>query len=146
MKIGEVLPFGFEDTSYQAAGGSKGIIKLVDSFYTYLDRMTEAKPLRDLYPEDLSESKDKLARFLSGWLGGPRVYQEKYGEINIPKAHSALGLTEQHKSIWLGCMNRAISDQPYSKKFATYLKEQFKIPADRIIAAGEMQSAAEETG
>ncbi|VUD53878.1 Group 2 truncated hemoglobin YjbI [Thalassocella blandensis] len=136
MKIGESLPFGFEDTSYQAAGGYQGVINLVECFYQYLDTLPEAKPLRELYPKDLTRSKDKLARFLSGWLGGPRVYQEKYGEINIPRAHQSMGLTEQHKMLWLACMNRAIADQPYSTKFATYLNAQFKIPADRILAAG----------
>ncbi len=137
MKIGESLPFGFEDTSYQAAGGMNGIFRLVNAFYRYMDTLPEAKKLRGMHAEDLTESREKLARFLSGWLGGPRLYAEKYGEINIPQAHKHLDITQSERDVWLMCMEKAIADQPYSKKFALYLLEQLTIPADRILQVRE---------
>ena len=36
--------------------------------------------------------RDKLSLFLSGWLNGPNTYGEKYGKIQIPKAHAHLAI------------------------------------------------------
>ena len=137
MKIEESLPFGFEDTSYQAAGGAEGVEALVTSFYHYMDTLPEAKRLRAMHSEDLTESIDKLTRFLSGWLGGPNTYREKYGSINIPKAHAHLDVTMEDRNAWLLCMKQAILQQPYSPKFSKYLLEQLHVPADRILQAAQ---------
>lgn len=137
MKAEEILPFGFEDTSYQAAGGREGITQLVEAFYHQVDTLPKARPLRALYPEDLSLPKQKLTFFLCGWLGGPKLYQQHFGSINIPQAHRAYPLTEQHAEQWLFCMRLAIATQPYSKKFSDYLNQQLSIPAQRIVAASE---------
>lgn len=131
--------FGFEDTSFQAAGGIKGIQKLVKAFYRHMDRLPEAKALRAMHAEDLTESEEKLGRFLCGWLGGPKLYQEKYGPINIPRAHAHLHITPETKEAWLLCMKKAVTQQPYSVKFANYLMQQFRIPADRILDATKTQ-------
>ncbi|MFT5082295.1 MAG: hemoglobin [Lentisphaeria bacterium] len=132
-KIGEVLPFGFEDTSFQAAGGLPGIIRLVDAFYEIMDTLPEVHALREIHPSDLKESKEKLARFLSGWFGGPKKYSEKYGTINIPQAHQHLPIGEAERDMWLLCMGKAIARQPYSDKYSNYLIEQLKVPANRIL-------------
>lgn len=137
MKIGESLPFGFEDTSYQAAGGPDGVADLVNSFYDIMDILPEAEHIRGLHPEDLSLSREKLIVFLSGWLGGPTKYAERFGPINIPKAHAHLNATDADKEAWLLCMQKAIAQQPYSKKFSKYLIEQLRVPAERIVLAGK---------
>lgn len=81
-------PYGVGDASYQAAGGIDGLRRLVDDFYQQMDSLPEAAALRRLHPEDLAPSRDKLACFLSGWLGGPRLFSEKYGAIAIPAFHA----------------------------------------------------------
>lgn len=141
MKVEEQLPYGFEDTSFQAAGGFDGIKALVKSFYHFMDNLPEAKIIRDMHPDDLSESTEKLSRFLCGWLGGPNKYREKYGPINIPNAHAYLNIKETERDAWLMCMEKAIATQPYSEKFAVYLFEQFKIPANRIVKASQVFNA-----
>lgn len=138
MKIEESLPFGFEDTSFQAAGGINGVQNLADTFYDYVDSLEEASPLRAMHTQSLDDSRDKLGRFLCGWLGGPPRYQDKYGSINIPMAHKNIGITVESAEMWLMCMDKAIDEQPYSSKFSTYLKTQFRIPVKRII---EIQNA-----
>ena len=75
--------YGVEDTSYQAAGGHDGIKKLVDCFYDYMDELEVAKEIRDMHPSNLKHSKERLTLFLSGWLGGPRLYQEKFGPFEF---------------------------------------------------------------
>lgn len=63
--------FGTGDASYQAAGGIDGLRRLVDDFYRLMDERPEAALIRRMHPQDLSMARDKLACFLSGWLGGP---------------------------------------------------------------------------
>lgn len=129
--------YGFSDTSFQAAGGIDGIRQLVDDFYLEMDALPEAVIIRKMHKIDLSESRDKLTLFLCGWMGGPGLYHEKYGSINIPRDHAHLPIGETERDAWLLCMERAIAKQNYSPEFSTYLLAQLKIPAERIFATSK---------
>ncbi|WP_342246531.1 group II truncated hemoglobin [Pseudomonas sp. OTU5201] len=128
-------PFGTGDASYQAAGGIDGLRRLVDDFYRLMDELPEAADLRRLHPESLELSRDKLACFLSGWLGGPKLFSEKYGSISIPSFHAQWPIDESLSAAWLGCMERAIALQPFSPAFADYLLAQLRVPAHRAVQA-----------
>ena len=132
-------PFGQGDASFQAAGGLEGIQRLVDDFYSYMDTLPEAAIVRAMHPQDLSETRDKLTRFLCSWLGGPRLYAEKYGPISVPQAHSRWPIGEAESGAWLLCMEKAIARQPYTPEFANYLLTQLRVPAGRIV---QVQQAA----
>lgn len=123
--------FGDGDASYQTAGGEAGIRRLVDDFYEQMDTLPEAKVIRAMHPADLTVSRDKLARFLCGWLGGPKLFQEKYGSIIIPKAHAHLPIGRAERDAWLQCMYEALLRQPYSPEFKQYLLTQLAVPAER---------------
>jgi hemoglobin len=123
--------FGVGDASFQAAGGEQGLERLVNDFYYFMGILPEARAIRSMHPHDLTMAKDKLARFLSGWLGGPRRYAEKYGAIHIPKAHAHLPIGPAERDEWLLCMRHALEQQPYSDEFKKYLLEQLAIPAER---------------
>lgn len=125
------LPYGVEDASYRAAGGEAGIRKLVDDFYDAMDQLPVAKKIRAMHPADLTASRDKLARFLCGWLGGPKLYAEKYGPINIPQAHNRFEIGSSERDAWLLCMEEALKHQPYAAEFKKYLLEQLYVPAER---------------
>ncbi|MFL0810897.1 MAG: group II truncated hemoglobin [Agarilytica sp.] len=131
-RVQEALPYGFEDTSFQAVGGIKGIKRLVATFYQLLDTTPEAKDVRALYPEDLSGSKEKLGRYLCDWLGGPSLYRDKFGKIKIAKAHARFDISPSLSDAWIRCMHLAIDKQAYSEKFSTYFKEQIRNTAKRI--------------
>ena len=126
--------YGFSDNSFQAAGGTEGIRKLVDDFYLEMDALPEAAIIRKMHKPDLALSRDKLTLFLCGWMGGPRLYHDKYGSINIPKSHAHLPIGEAERDAWLLCMERAIAKQNYLPEFAVYLLDQLRIPAERIFA------------
>lgn len=128
-------PYGTGDASYRAAGGITGLRQLVDDFYRLMDERPEAAALRALHPADLSSSRDKLACFLSGWLGGPRLFAERYGSISIPAFHAQWQVDESLARAWLDCMAGAIALQPYEPTFAEYLLAQLHVPAQRIVQA-----------
>lgn len=128
--------FGIADASFRAAGGETGIARLVNDFYRIMDEHEGAACARRLYPHDLSESRERLAAFLCGWLGGPRRYAERYGSINIPHFHTRWAVGEAERDAWLECMALAIANQAYAPDFASYLLTQLRIPAERIVQAG----------
>jgi hemoglobin len=129
--------YGFSDTSFQAAGGLAGIRKLVDDFYRMMDELPEAQIIRAMHKADLTESRDKLTLFLGGWMGGPKLYHEKYGSINIPRDHAHLEVGTQERDAWLLCMEHALELQDYSAEFKHYLLQQLRIPAERIFAVSK---------
>lgn len=133
--------YGTDDASYQAAGGIDGLRRLVDDFYRLMDETPAAASVRRMHPRDLSGSRDKLACFLSGWLGGPRRYSERYGSIGIPSFHAQWPIDAQHASIWLTCMRDAIALQPWDPAFADYLLRQLHVPAQRIVQAAHARHA-----
>lgn len=126
------------DGSYLAAGELPGLIKLVDAFYDFMDTLPEAQAIRAMHKKDLTESRQKLAYFLSGWLGGPRLYAEHFGGINIPAAHRHFPVSYEERDAWLLCMQRAVELQPYEESFKEYLMQQLSVPAERIRMACEV--------
>lgn len=124
--------YGIGDNSFQAAGGETGIRKLVDRFFQRMGNDPRFKTIYDMHPEDIDVSNDKLARFLCGWLGGPKLFREKYGPISIPTAHQHLPITEDERDQWLTCMKESIDEQDFSQDFKEYLIQQLNIPAEVI--------------
>ncbi len=126
------VSYGTLDASFQAAGGEAGVRKLVDAFYDYMEQLPAADKILKMHPDDLEVSRDKLFRFLCGWLGGPLLYREKYGPISIPRAHAHLKISPAERDVWLHCMKRAIDDQNYADDFKDYLFKQLRFPAQRV--------------
>lgn len=124
--------YGQGDSSFQAAGGIEGIEKLVKEFYHQMDILPSAKIIREMHPKDLTESIDKLSRFLDGWLGGPKRFREKYGSISLPQAHAQFPIGNAERESWLFCMEKALEKQPYQDGFKSYLLEKLKFPAGKI--------------
>lgn len=128
----EAHGFGEGDASLRAAGGFEGLVDLVERFYRVMDEAPEGARIRSMHPKDLTVSKDKLARFLCGWLGGPRLFNEKYGPISIPAVHAHLVVGEEGRDAWLFCMQRALEEVDYEPAFKAYLIRALGVPAERI--------------
>lgn len=123
--------YGQGDHSFKTAGGIEGIRALVTDFYHQMDTLPEASHIRSLHPTDQEESIDKLARFLTGWMGGPSLYDEKYGRISIPGAHYHIDIGIAERDAWLLCMERALELQTsYPQDFRDYLMKQLSFPAN----------------
>lgn len=137
--------FGDGDTSFRAAGGVEGLRRLVDDFYDIMDREPSAATIRRMHPADLTESRDKLTLFLCAWLGGPKLYREKYGPIRIPVAHAHLHIEEAERDAWLECMRQAIARQPFTLEFSEYLLRALRVPAERSMQASQARRSAPQS-
>ena len=64
---------------YDALGGEQGVLALTDRFYDLMDLEPQYAALRAVHSDTLDYARDRLFKFLSGWLGGPDLYQQQYG-------------------------------------------------------------------
>ena len=124
--------------AYHAAGELAGITSLVDAFYSNMDTFPEARVIRKMHPEDLTESRKKLTYFLCGVLGGSPLFIEHYGGINLPDFHRQFPIGTDERDAWMFCMQHAIAVQPYEASFKEFLVARLSIPAERIRMVNEM--------
>jgi len=76
-----------DPTPYAALGGADGVRRLVDAFYDRMDGDPAFARLRGVHRADLSAAREKLTLYLSGWLGGPNLYIERYGHPRLRARH-----------------------------------------------------------
>lgn len=132
--------YGTHDATFVAAGGESGIRKLVDTFYDIMGSDPEYQTIFNWHPGNIEVSRDKLARFLCGWMGGPNIYEEQYGMISIPGAHAHLSVTARERDMWLNCMRQAMDTQGYPDELKTYLLKQLSLPAERVRQVCEINT------
>jgi hemoglobin len=132
MKSRTNVPYGTGDASFQAAGGEAGIRQLVDAFFDRMGTDARFAAIFAMHPEQKDVSRDKLARFLCGWLGGPKLYNQKYGAIGIPRVHAHLAIATAERDQWLACMSETVQEQPFAADFKKYLMEQLFVPAEAV--------------
>lgn len=118
------------ETHYQRIGGDEIIRKLVDRFYDLMDEDPDYYGIRKLHPEDLTESRNKLTWFLSGWTGGPPEYTDRFGHPFLRKRHMPFAVGVSERDQWMGCMKRAMHDVNLDEKLQAELFSAFFKTAD----------------
>ena len=94
-----------DESLYQTVGGEAFFRDLVDAFYVGV----EAEPLmREMYPQDLTESKDHLALFLMQYWGGPTRYGEQRGHPRLRMRHEPFRINRAARDAWLAAMRAAL--------------------------------------
>ena len=120
-------------TPYGAMGGEQAILTLFDRFYFYMDTLSEAAGIRAIHKADLSSAKDKLFKFLSGWLGGPNLFIEEFGHPMLRARHLPFAIGESERDQWMLCMNKAIADIPMDATLETNLRNALQQLATHMI-------------
>jgi len=115
---------------YQMAGGEQGIQKLVERFYALMDELPEAREIRALHPADLSHAKERLFMFLSGWLGGPHLYTDRFGPPRLRQKHQVFPIGEAGRDAWMLCMTRALEEVVTEAPLRLKLTQSFFKTAD----------------
>lgn len=120
-------------TPYDVMGGETAIRNLVERFYYYMDTLPEAQGIRAMHQPDLSSAKDKLFKFMSGWLGGPDLFVQEYGHPMLRARHFPFVIGESERDQWMLCMNKAIADVPMNPILETNLKNALQELATHMI-------------
>lgn len=95
------------DTPFALLGGESGIRRLVDRFYDIMDTAPEAVHVRALHAASLKQSREKLFLYLTGWTGGPPLYEDKYGHPRLRMRHMPFAIGARERDEWLWCMRQA---------------------------------------
>lgn len=95
-------------TPYEMIGGEGVLRALVKDFYRIMDELPEAYGIRKLHPGDLAGSEEKLFMFLSGWLGGPDLFAQRFGHPRLRARHLPFAIAESERDQWLLCMREAM--------------------------------------
>lgn len=118
------------DIPYQLIGGDAKVLALIDRFYDLMDTLPEYQVIRKLHPPDLDGSRDKLYRFLSGWLGGPPLYTDKFGHPMLRARHLPFPIGTAERDAWMACMTQAAADVIDDEKLRAWLLQQLFKTAD----------------
>jgi len=111
-------------------GGDSKVRALIDHFYDAMDTVPEYHVIRKLHPQDLSGSRDKLYKFLSGWLGGPPLYTAQYGHSMLRARHLPFAIGAAERDAWIACMRQAMNNVINDEKLRAWLIEQLFKTAD----------------
>ena len=92
------------------------IREIVEAFYDVMDSDEKAKTIRQMHPEDLTSSREKLFMFLSGWTGGPQLYIERYGHPFLRRRHLPFKIGEEERDQWIYCMTKGLLNLKMDEK------------------------------
>ncbi|NOT65114.1 MAG: group II truncated hemoglobin [Methylotenera sp.] len=110
--------------------GIENIRNLVETFYDIMDSDPKAAPIRAMHQPDLTEAREKLFMFLTGWTGGPQLYIERYGHPMLRKRHLPFAIDESARDQWMYCMIKAMHALAFDEALMTKLVEQLYGVAD----------------
>lgn len=119
-----------QQTAYELIGGDTRLRDLVDRFYDLMDLEPEFTGIRALHPASLDGSRDKLYWFLSGWMGGPSLYIERFGHPRLRARHLPYAIASRERDQWLRCMAWAMEDARVEESLRERLMHSFYQTAD----------------
>jgi hemoglobin len=118
------------ETHYHRLGGEDIIRRLVDRFYDLMDEDPDYYGIRKMHAQDLTEARNKLFMFLSGWTGGPQLYMEKFGHPRLRQRHMPFAIGESERDQWMACMQRAMDEVGVDENLRQELTAAFWKTAD----------------
>ena len=110
MEIAQIDEPRYPPTPYDLIGGGEQVRALIGRFYDIMDEDPDFYAIRKLHPESLDGSRQKLFMFLTGWLGGPPLYEQTYGHPRLRARHLHVGIGMTERDQWMSCMTRAMTD------------------------------------
>jgi hemoglobin len=120
-------------TPYRLLGGEPALRSLVDRFYFYMDILPEAQGIRVLHQPDLASARDKLFKFLSGWLGGPNLFIEEFGHPMLRARHLPFAIGEAERDQWMLCMNKALAEMTMDSQLRATLQNALQQLATHMM-------------
>jgi len=122
MVVGKRSYGGGVMTLFEAVGGEQYFRGLVDDFY---DRVDTDPTIRPLYPEDLTESRERTALFLIQYWGGPTTYSDQRGHPRLRMRHMPFPIGMVERNAWLRHMTAAVFASGVDHRAAEQMNNYF---------------------
>ncbi len=84
--------------------GEANIFAMIEDLY----RELEQSSLRPMFPPDMVMAAHRSAAFFVGLLGGPPLYQQRYGNPMMRARHLPFAIDEAARQTWLACFDRVL--------------------------------------
>lgn len=112
-------------TPYKLIGEEQGTRALANAFYDEMESNIHLKELLDIHQLPLDGIREKFFKYLSGWLGGPPLFEEKYGHPRLRQRHMHVAVTQKQAQLWMLCMTNALNKTVEHEDLKNHLKQQF---------------------
>jgi hemoglobin len=111
-------------------GGEAPVRALVERFYDLMELDPAYSRLRAVHGSSLESAREKLFQFLSGWLGGPPLYTDRYGHPMLRARHLPFAIGTVERDQWMACMKQAMQELELPPKLRAHLEGAFFKTAD----------------
>jgi hemoglobin len=120
---------------YQQMGGEEAVRRLVETFYDIVEQEPVGAPLYLLHLRGHGVAHSRLEQFyfLSGFLGGPRLYVERHGHSDVRQMHAHVAIDQAARDAWLNCMTLAVDRVGLNAEIKAVLMKHFTRVADMLI-------------
>ena len=117
-------------TPYELIGGEEGVRALVERFYDLMELDPQFARLRAVHGSTLEQAREKLFLFLSGWLGGPQLYTDRFGHPMLRARHLPFAIGDEERDQWMACMVLAMAETGVPDDLRAGLEQAFFKTAD----------------
>jgi hemoglobin len=119
---GTTHPWGEADTPYEEIGGADAVRQLADAFYDVIEE--ESPTIRAMLPASTKNTRNKFTMYLSGWLGGPPLYEERWGHPRLRMRHMPFPIGTAESEEWMRCMRLAMDRVDMGQPLRAFLEER----------------------
>jgi hemoglobin len=124
-------PWGNAATPYEELGGDARVRELVNAFYDVIEE--ESPVIRAMLPRNTSTSREKLYEYLSGWLGGPPLYEAKRGHPRLRMRHLPFPIDADGAREWMRCFRKAMDRVGVTGTIRDFLDEKLTPLTDHMV-------------
>lgn len=118
--------------------GEQALREFVTRLYHYMATLPETRRIRDLHTMSLEEAGERLFRFLSGWLGGPPLFHQSYGEPRLRRRHLHIPIGDTERDQWLLCAQKSLDDLSWPQANRDELMRRLREMADHLRNQGPL--------
>ena len=120
-----------QQTPYEILG-DQGIKDLAKAFFAAMDELPLAAEIRAMHSENLDHVTRMMSAYLTGWMGGPPVYQAIKGTVCLTDPHEPFRIGPKERDQWLACMDEALNKIGANDDLKQMLKEPMKHVAETV--------------
>jgi hemoglobin len=123
-----------QETLYSRIGAGR-LREIIQVFYG----LVKAEPsIAELFPDNLSETMNKQEAFLTGFLGGPPLYHQTYGNPMLRYRHAKFAITPSRARAWFNCFTDAVKSVALEPSLEQELLEAVARTAGAMVNAPEV--------
>lgn len=124
--------------------GEDGIKELSSTFYEVMDELPQAADIRRMHAANMDLIKQKLAEWLTEWMGGPSRYSEKYGSFCLTDSHKPYPIGSSERDQWLACMSEALNRINAPEELKDMLKDPLYAVTETLVNRKTPDPAAQD--